>query len=366
MALIVVLAMAACGGGGDETGRPSSEASAAPVAPGSSPAPGQPGFDLPSIKGLNYGTPKTASGNWLGTRWLRTGSGSDGGWDAAKPRLQADLDFIVAHHLGQVQRLFIGLDQLMVRNSSSGLVRFDDAALRNLDQALDMFDSHQLKVVAVVFDQEEVSSPGNFHFEALDGRHPAMRANYLKAVEQFFGRFGSRPTVAGWDLFNEAYNSLGTEGGLRKPPGDDPVSPNYPTRTVHAWIKDLYQAAKRAAPQAWFTVSDTTELYWKDRPDTAKYADAVDFYDIHVYDDHPSPKDWQRNLHKPYLIGEVGGDIDHGFKDQSVNSRVVSFWLSHARELGIQAVLAHSAEESVYSLRSRTLTPTGRVIEAAQ
>ena len=321
---------------------------------------------LPSIKGLNYGVPRTAGGNWLGTRWLRSGSGSDGGWDAARPRLQADLDFIVAHHLGQVQRLFIGLDQLMVWSSSNGFVRFDDAALRNLDQALDMFDSHQLKVIAVVFDQEEVSSPGNFHFQALDGRHPDMRANYLKAVEQFFGRFGSRPTVAAWDLFNEAYNSLGTEGGLRKPPGEDPVSPNYPTRTVHAWIKDLYQTAKRAAPQAWFTVSDTTELYWKDRPDTAKYDDAVDFYDIHVYDDHLSPKDWQRNLHKPYLLGEVAGDVDHGFKDQSVNSRVVSFWLSHARALGITAVLAHASEEAVYSLWSGTLTPTGRVVEAAR
>lgn len=212
----------------------------ATVAPGQ----GQAALHLPSIKGLNYDGPAAANGQWLGTRWLR----ADGSWDAARPRLQADL-----------------------------------------------------------------------------------------------GRVGSRPTVASWDLFNEAYNSLGTEGGLHRSPGEDSVSTNYPTRTVHAWIKDLYQAAKRAAPAAWFTVSDATELYWKDRPDTAKYDDAVDFYDIH---------------------GEVGGDIDHGFKDQAVNSRVVSFWLSHARELGIQAV--HSAEVAVYTLRSRPLTPTGQVIEAAQ
>jgi len=355
--LATVLGSCAAPGAG---GGPSPAATRAPSRAGTGQA--QAVLGLPSIKGLNYDGPAAANGQWLGTRWLR----ADGSWDAARPRLQADLDFIVAHHLGQVQRLFIGLDQLMVWDSANGFVRFDDAALRNLDQAFDMFDSHQLKVIAVVFDQEEVSSPGNFHFQALDGRHPGMRANYLKAVEQFFGRFGSRSTVAGWDLFNEAYNSLGTEGGLRKPPGEDPVSPNYPTRTVHAWIKDLYQAAKRAAPRAWFTVSDTTELYWKDRPDTARYDDAVDFYDVHVYDDNPSPKDWQRNLHKPYLLGEVGGDIKHGFKDQSVNSRVVSYWLSRARALGIKAVLAHAAEGAVYSLRSGTLTPTGRVVEAAE
>src|SRR5205807_10636547 len=115
---------------------------------------------------------------------------------------------------------------------------------------LDMFDAHHLKVMAVVFDQEEVSSPGNFHFVALDCHHATMRANYLRAVGQFFHRFGTRQTVVGWDLFNEAYNSLGREGGLSRPPADDPVSPNYSDQTVHAWIQDLYRTAKSAAPQA--------------------------------------------------------------------------------------------------------------------
>src|SRR5437879_1762106 len=27
--------------------------------------------------------------------------------------------------------------------------------------------------------------------------------------------------IVGWDLFNEAYNSLGREGGLPRPPADD-------------------------------------------------------------------------------------------------------------------------------------------------
>ena len=330
--------------------------------PGSS-APGST-IELPSINGLNYGGPDGANGEWLGTRWLQSSSGSGRGWTSAKPRLQADLDFIAAHHLGRVQRVFIGLDQLMVWDSSTGFVRFDDAALGHLNEALDIFDSHHLKVIAVIFDQEEVSSPGNFRFQALDGKHPAMRANYIRAVDDFFRRVGSRSTVAAWDLFNEPYNSLGTEGGLPRPPAADPVSPNYPDGTVHSWIRDLYQAAKRAAPQAWLTVSDTTELYWKTPPDTAKYDGAVDFYDIHVYDDHPAARDWQRSLAKPYLLGEVGGDIDHGFKDQAVNSRVVGFWLSHARQLGIRAVLAHAADGAVYTL-SKGTTPTGRAVEEA-
>lgn len=353
------LALAVVLGGCGSAGHPAAAASPAAPAPrtSTSSAPA-----LPSLKGINYDGPASSSGAWLGTRWLRAGAG---GWDAARPRLQADLDFIAAHGLGRTIRVFIGLDQLMVWDRSTGFVRFDDAAQRNLDDALDMFDAHHLAVIAVVFDQEEVASPGNFHVEALDGRHPEMRAGYLAAVDQFFRRYGSRRTVAAWDLFNEAYNSLGTEGGLPRPPSPDPVSPNYPDDTVHAWMTDLYRTAKRAAPQAWLTVSDTTDLYWKQPADRQKYAGAVDFYDIHVYDDHPSPRDWAHTLDRPYLLGEVGGDIDHGFKDQSVNSRVVAFWLSHAHELGIAAVLAHSADGSVYSLRSRTLTATGRVIEAA-
>lgn len=367
LALLVLLSAvaAACGGSGQRASRPPASGSPATGMPDETPAPGQLAFDLPSIKGLNYGGPAGANGQWLGSRWLRPGTATDDGWALARPRLRTDLDFIVTHHLGRVQRIFIGLDQLMVWDRSTGFVRFDEAAVANLSEALDMFDAHHLKVIAVVFDQEEVASPGNFHFEALDGQHPDMRANYLKAVDQFFQRFGSRPTVIGWDLFNEAYNSLGREGGLSRPPAEDPVSPNYPDETVHSWIRDLYQTAKRAAPLAWFTVSDTTELYWKDPPDTAKYEDAVDFYDIHVYDDHPSPKNWERYLHKPYLLGEVGGDVERGLKNQSVNSRVVGFWLSHARPLGIKAVLAHDGDQAVYSLRSG-LTATGRVVEAAR
>jgi hypothetical protein len=359
LTVVLTTALAACATPGPQA-QPPAAATQAPSASGS--GQGQAGPALPSVKGLNYDGPAGSSGQWLGTRWLRP----DGGWTAARPRLQADLDFIASHGLGQVVRVFIGLDQLMVWSPAAGFTGFDAASLANLDQALGMFDARHLKVLAVVFDQEEVSSPGNFRFEALDGHHPAMRANYLTAVGEFFRRFGTRQTVAGWDLFNEAYNSLGPDGGLPRPPANDPVSPNYPDETVHGWVKDLYQAAKRAAPQAWLTVSDTTELYWKDRPDTAKYDGAVDFYDIHVYDDRPTARDWARTLQRPYLLGEVGGDIDHGFKDQAVNSRVVGFWLSHARALGIEAVLAHSAGDSVYSLRSNTLTPTGRVIEAAR
>ncbi len=324
----------------------------------------RPPFDLPTVKGINYGEPAAADGQYLGLAWLRPSTPQVPGWESARVRLQADLDFIVAHHLGQVVRVFVGLDQLMVWDRSTGFVRYDRAALDNLGQALDMFDAHHVRVLAVLYDQEETSSPGNFRFQALDGAHAGMRAGYLRALDVFLRRFGSRPTVAGWDLFNEAYNSLGREGGLPRPPADGPVSPGYPDATVQSWIRDLYRSATCAAPHAWFTVSDTTELYWKSPPGTAKYDGAVDFYDIHVYDDHPDVRDWRRSLHLPYLLGEVGGSVEHGLQDQSVNSRAVGFWLGKAGPLGIDGVLAHAADGLVFSLAGG-LTPTGQVVAAA-
>jgi hypothetical protein len=355
---ILALGAAACSapGGTAQTG-------AATVA--ACPPAARPPFALPTVKGINYGQPAAADGQYLGSSWLRTGTESQPGWESAKPRLQADLDFIAAHRLGQVVRLFVGLDQLMVWDRTTGFVRYDAAALDHLTEALDMFDAHHVRVLAVLFDQEETSSPGNFRFQALDGAHPAMRAGYLKALDAFLRRFGSRPTVAGWDLFNEAYNSLGREGGLSRPPAGDPVSPNYPDAVVQSWIRDLYRTARCAAPRAWFTVSDTTELYWKTPPDTARYDGAADFYDIHVYDDHPAARDWRQSLHLPYVLGEVGGDVGHGLQDQSVNSRVVGFWLAQAGPLGITGVLAHAGGGAVYSLAGGTLTPTGQVVAAA-
>lgn len=322
-----------------------------------------PPFSLPSFKGLNYGSPRAGDGSYLGTRWLLPG---DRGWGSARKWLADDLDFMNANDLGRVMRVFIGLDQAMVWDPTQGFTGWDQAALANFDEALGMFDDHGMKVIAVVFDQEETSSPGNFRVEALDGRHPAMRQNYLRAVDQFMARFGSSPVVAGWDLFNEPYGSLG-QAGLPTPPAPDPTSPNYPDTVVHAWIHDLYVHAKCAAPTAWLTVSDTTQLYWGRAADLSRYDDSVDFYDVHVYDDHPVEVAWKGVVTKPMIMGEVAaGAQDHHFEDQRLNSRAVSFWLCSARAQGVRAVLAHDADDIVFPSSRAGLTPTGYVIAAAQ
>jgi hypothetical protein len=314
---------------------------------------------VPSLAGLNYGVPHTVTGEWVGTQWLRSQSGG-GYWETTRPALAADLDFIQQRNLGRILRVFVGLDQTMVWDQNLGFAGFDETALQHFGQTLDMLDARGMRVIVVLYDQEDVGSIGNFHFEALDGHHPAMRQNYLRATELFLSRFGSRETVIGWDLFNEAYNSLGTDGGLPRPPHLNPVSPNYSDQVVHQWLRDLYQAAKRGAPKAQLTASDTTELYWHAHPDLSKYDDVVDFYDIHIYDDNPRYPDWSSFLKKPYIVGEAGASTtNQHLDDQAINSRAVEYLLRHSQPAGVSAVLAQGR---AFPATRDSLTPTGAAV----
>jgi len=313
----------------------------------------------PSAAGLNYGFPHSVAGGWLGTEWLRTKS-DRGSWAETQTALAADLGYIDRHGLGKVIRLFVGLDQAIVWDRTGNFDGFDAAALDHLDQAFTMLDAHGIRAVVVILDQEEVSSAGNFHFEALDGRHPNLRSGYLRAVAEFMKRFGARATVIGWDLFNEAYNSLGTDGGLPTPPQADPVSPGYSDATIHAWLRDLYTTAKHSAPMAMLTVSDSTELYWNPSPDLSKYRDVVDFYDIHVYDDRPKYPNWRWTLDKPYIVGEAGAStVGHHYDDQAINAAAVTYLLDHSRSAGVSFVLVQGA---AFGSSRGVLTPTGEAL----
>lgn len=334
--------------------RPAPAPTALPPAAGCGP------FVVPSAKGLNYGMPGDASGGWLGTSWLRPEN-----WPGARGSLDADMGYIQSHGLGRVVRIFVGLDQLMNWEPNNGFVSFNEASMVNFQQAMAIIGAHGLRAIVVLYDQEEVSNPGNFKFQALDGRHPAMRAGYLKATGVFLARFGCNPTVIGWDLFNEAYNALGTRGGLPPPGGADPVSPGYPDQTVHAFIRDLYRTAKAAAPGAWFTVSDATDLYWPDSPNISLYSDSVDFYDMHLYDNHPATKAIGQKLGKPLVIGEMGADAgSNAFLDQSVNPPVLSSILKNLKGYGAVTALAHMDQGNIFGRNRGPLTPSGQVIAA--
>ncbi|HET9847217.1 MAG TPA: hypothetical protein VFR68_01515 [Candidatus Dormibacteraeota bacterium] len=332
------------------------------VEPSPSPPTAAVTLELPSYKGLNYGVPLTLNGDWVGTAWLGVDQ-----WPTVYAAMAADLSFVQARHLGRVVRLFLAIDQMMESDSQGRFVRFDEDALARLDKALDLFDAHQIRVIGVLFDQEVRSSPGNFRFAAIDGRHPAMRSGYLVAAQQFLRRYQHRRTIAGWDLFNEAYASLGTTAGLPRPPAPDPVSPGYPTGLVHQFLRDLYLAAKQAQPDAPLTVSDAT-LYWQPQADRSIYDDILDFYDVHIYDDHPNLTNLRAILDKPFIIGEAGAAVEgNAFTNQEVEPGVVKSILEQGGRAGASAVLIHSiASQNIFPSTRDRLTPTGEVLAAYQ
>jgi hypothetical protein len=318
-----------------------------------------------SLKGLNYGIPLANDGGWIGTTWLRSGTGVKDNWKVAYPQIVADLDFVEQHNLGRVIRVFIGLDQLMEWNDRTGFTGFHEESLANFQQVVSLFATHDLQMVAVLYDQEETGSPGNFHFQALDGHHEAMRAGYLRATETFLGRFGSVPTIVAWDLFNEAYGSLGPDAGHPRPPAADPVSPNYPDSLVHGFLHDLYAAAKGAAPRAWLTVSDGN-LYVQPAPDLSRFDDILDFYDVHIYDDHPALADLRGRLDKPFIIGEAGAALKgNHLHDQGFEPDAVRNFLDHAGGAGALAVLIHSiSDQNIFPATHDRLTPAGTILSS--
>lgn len=352
--LVLLLGVAGCG-------RPGTTAVAgSPACPSRTSGP----LPLLSRKGLNYGTPPGPGGQYLGATWLRSDMGSDDNWSRAQQGLEATLPFIEQEHLGRVLRVFVGLDQIMVWHGEhfQGL---DAAGMDHFRTALRLFRSHGFQVIVVLFDQEEQSSPGNFRYWALDGKHPHLRAGYLEAARVFVTDFAHDPTIAAWDLFNEPYNNLSTDGGLPTPPAPDPVTAGYSEQVVHQWMVDLYDAAKCAAPEDWFTFSDSTAL-GSHRPDPGLYSDCVDFYDIHMYEPQPYLHDWKTFLRKPIILGEVGAPRTAGSEpNQRLNAQVVGFWLTHARQAGVAAVLVQDEKGVVYTPNLTRLTPTGVALSAA-
>jgi hypothetical protein len=322
-----------------------------PCAPASPPP-----FSPPSYKGINYGSPDiTVRGDYVGLEWLRSGTGKDDFWTPSRVQFQSDLDYFQQQHLGKVIRLFFGLDQAMKFDPKTGFRAFYPQVLDNFDRALAMVSAHGMKAIVVVYDEEDPrTNLGEFHFEALDGKHADMRAGYLRALSLFMQRFGENPAVLGWDLFNEAYNVLTNAGGL--PP------PRYDWGTVHQWLRDLYRAAKCAAPKAWLTVSDATELYHKDPPDAEAYNGAVDFYDVHVYSDNANLRDY-RYLHMPIIVGEAGAQLDSKFiPDRTKDASALQTLLQRGRGAGVSLVLAHAQDHLLFSAPPRRLTDAGEVL----
>jgi hypothetical protein len=323
-----------------------------------------------SYTGTNYYVPSehfTACRRWT---WLRASCyrNREAAQDAPR-QVTSDLSFMRRRHQGGFQRVWISLDQLMYWHSNTGYQGYDPRSLANVDDMLQRFASHGIKVDLVLFSW----APGagvqyQFQPQALDGHHATMRANYLHAVRDFVSHLAANPTdaatVAVIDLQNEAYymleqyfaqgrSNLGTF--TRCWIGAAVNSGCVDQDIIHPWLTDLYNAAHGVAPRFAYTVSDTTRLLKDQRYWQRMYP--VDVYDIHVYDDAP----WKHAalyahglaLRKPWFAGEAGcapGHVSCTYngaisctQPSACALSVDTWWLNNLKADGARAVLVESS-----------------------
>lgn len=337
-----------------------------------------------SYTGLNYYAPSdyfTGCVNWS---WLQTSCYLRGhGSLSTGAQLHSDLTFITEQHLGSFLRVWISLDQLMRWNKRSGYAGYRRGALKDVDRALSQFSRHHIKVDLVLFAYSaRTKSVNQFRPEALDGFHPQMRANYLRALRVFIRHVSHNridaSTVAVMDLQTEAYyqlefyfahaSNLGVYSACDS--GGVTDSSCVDSRIIHPWLEDLYRAAHHTDPRFLYTVSDTGRLLTQDTPAQQHWISMypVDVYDIHMYDPTPWKQQsrWRSatGLPKHWFAGEAGcgsGNEACTYNGERAR-RIDRWWLANLKKYGAEAVLIES-HVTLWTYpngaRSQTLTPTG-------
>jgi hypothetical protein len=241
-------------------------------------------------------------------------------------------------------------------DAQQGYAGLTAAYLANLDDALATLHRHGIVVDLVVYGAAKGSRARyQFHTEALDGHHAAMRAGYLQALRDLVRHLARSPTaaatVAVLDLFNEAYLQLERFG--------------LSDEVIYRWLQEEYDAAHGAAPGFNYTVSDTTRLLKDDRSWGTMYP--ADVYDIHVYDDKP----WAhaalyargKALGKPWFSGEAGCAPGHASCTYDGNATCVQpqtcalsvdrWFLEHLRADGARRAHRGAQHGSLLSERTR-------------
>jgi hypothetical protein len=327
-------------------------------------------FRPPTYAGIDYAPSTNGMRGQCANHWtyLKPVCWSNG----MRARVRRDIRFIGDHRLGRFHRIWLSLDQLFgCWNATTGYCGYDRAKLANLDEMLRAFARARIRLDVVLLQQEQTNS---FHFEALDGTHPRMRANYIKAVAEFVRHIAADPVaaraVAVVDLQNEAYFQIESHLEGRVSWDGGPCDATcLDTNVILPWIRDLYRAAKRAAPRFLYTVSDTHRLMEDPNLWIPRYP--VDVYDIHFYADDPGNRAAEyaasaRSLAKPWFSGEVGcatGNVACTYNGNNPTTlKVDAWWLGNLRKYGAKAVLVENVD-TVFTVGKRyELTAVGRSI----
>lgn len=238
-------------------------------------------------------------------------------YDDSRQRIDRALQFLAENGGGDLQRVWISLDQLFsCFDEETGFCGYDEAALSNVADTLRLMAEQDQRAVLVLYAQPNRDSDVNFfRVEALDGEHEEMRAGYIEAAVEFVRFIAADPAAASavyaMDMQNEGYfqnrralQALGSVCGRDGRCIDRELSLPFFT--------DMYEALEEAAPDFDYTVSalsgellGSSQEYW-----VSMYP--VDVYDIHLYSSQPEAEQPMlaraRDLPAPWFAGETGTD----------------------------------------------------------
>jgi hypothetical protein len=297
-----------------------------------------------------------------------------------REQIAGDMQFLEQHGGPGLQRLWISLDQLFsCFDEETGFCGFDRQALADVVDTLRIMDRYHQKADLVLFAQSNRSSDvHSFHFEALDGEHAQMRANYIEAARQFVQHIAADPvaasTVAVVDMENEGY--FQNREALR-----DHTSACDSDRCVdetlsRPFFDDLHQALEKAAPRFTYTLSALrAELLGPDQ-DYWIPMYPVDVYDVHLYVTDPGSSTAlfarATKLPRPWFVGEAG-PANHSHSDEPCytydgddpcTARTAAWFRAHlGPDYRAQAVLIENAGTFYgHSDGEPALTDTGRAV----
>jgi hypothetical protein len=304
--------------------------------------------------------------------------------DPPRQQLLSDLKFVTSQHIGSLQRVWISLDQLMLWNPQSGFDGWRPGALHRVDDMLAIYRQFHVQVILVLFVYDGVSGWKNqFHPEAVDGQHAAMRAGYLRAEKQFLRHISQNPTdVAAMpvvELATEVYYQLemffdnpDRLGAFQNCRSGSRTNWDCVDRTIiHPWLKDLYRTARSASTAFLYTFADTGRLFHDYAYWNSMYPQ--DVIDEHLYDnapwDHAKLYANGREFTKQWLATEVGCSSGNVYCTYSGtrSTAVDSWWLDNLPKDGAKSVLVEchvTAWLYPNGSSSQVLTATGRKIQS--
>jgi hypothetical protein len=323
--------------------------------------------------GTNYYAPVTAACPFYSS-W------SPACYGGTRRQIDADMRALERAQGEGLHRLWISLDHLFACfDRKTGFCGYDRRALAGVTDTLRLMRSHGQKAVLVLFAlPHRPSDVDHFRIEALDGRHPQMRANYIRAAEQFVAHVAGDPVaasaVAVVDLQNEGY--FQNRRALRERDtrcGDD--GDCIDRELSKPFFTELHRALAAEAPAFPYTVSAVGGEFLGDLDHwIAMYP--VDVYDLHLYDSDPAREGatlaGARRLPKPWFAGEVGtSNTDHPDRpcytydgDDPCTAAVATWWRKHlGPDYGARAVLIeHAGAVLDHSSGTPELTLTGRAL----